>query len=181
MNTTGSMSSEGPFRGRSRHRCALPSARVNGREGSTGEECRAAGMSVSFARRPWKPRLSRKPLISPVQKDLSLAVGGAISPERSAPVRPRGPDRKADDIARLAELRPTIDQRSTYGYRRVTPLRNRQRGKPGTPAPWASGFSGSYRRTATLQKHSTLQAPPHRTLDGSSLQGAPISAGAPNI
>lgn len=34
--------------------------------------------------------------------------------------KPRGSYRKSEDVALLVELRPIIDQRPTYGYRRVT-------------------------------------------------------------
>lgn len=33
----------------------------------------------------------------------------------SKPSRPRGPYRKPEDVALLAEMRPIIDQRPTYG------------------------------------------------------------------
>jgi hypothetical protein len=44
------------------------------------------------------------------------------------PERPRrGPYRRAEDDAVLAEIRAITDERPTYGYRRVTALLNRAR------------------------------------------------------
>lgn len=44
------------------------------------------------------------------------------------PERPRrGPYRRAEDDAVLAEIRAITDARPTYGYRRVTALLNRAR------------------------------------------------------
>jgi len=64
----------------------------------------------------------------------TLGVSRSNLTERaSTPSKPRGLYRKADDMALLAELRPIIDQRPTYGYRRVTALLNRQRRKNGKP------------------------------------------------
>ena len=41
--------------------------------------------------------------------------------------RSRGPYRKAGDPLLVAELRRLVDERPTYGYRRITALLNRQR------------------------------------------------------
>lgn len=41
--------------------------------------------------------------------------------------RPRPPYRKADDPELIAAIRGLVDQRATYGYRRITALLNRQR------------------------------------------------------
>ncbi|KQT50172.1 hypothetical protein ASG47_20095 [Devosia sp. Leaf420] len=62
----------------------------------------------------------------------TLGVSRSNLTERaSKPAKPRGPYRKPEDVTLLAELRPIIDQRPTYGYRRVTALLNRQRRKAG--------------------------------------------------
>ncbi len=50
-------------------------------------------------------------------------------PERS----PRGPYRRAEDEAVLAEIRAITGARPTYGYRRVTALLNRARRRSGEP------------------------------------------------
>lgn len=64
----------------------------------------------------------------------TLGVSRSNLIERSSkPSKPRGPYRKVDDVALLAELRPIIDQRPTYGDRRVTALLNRQRRKERKP------------------------------------------------
>ena len=50
------------------------------------------------------------------------------------PKRPqRGPYRRAEDEAVLAEIRAITDARPTYGYRRVTALLNRARRMGGVP------------------------------------------------
>ncbi|PAP92278.1 MAG: hypothetical protein EOS23_31580 [Mesorhizobium sp.] len=82
--------------------------------------------SACRAKRPWKPRFSRKPLTSLAQKNgrrrcCRGAIPRAISNERdcqnlgvsrsnliersSKPSKPRGPYRKPEDVALLAELR----------------------------------------------------------------------------
>jgi len=51
----------------------------------------------------------------------------------SKSARPRGSYRKSEDAALLPTLRPIVDARPTYGYRRVTALVNRllrSRGEP---------------------------------------------------
>lgn len=47
--------------------------------------------------------------------------------------RSRGPYRKADDPLLIAALRRLVDERPTYGYRRITALLNRQRTAAGQP------------------------------------------------
>ncbi|WP_050596664.1 IS3 family transposase [Mesorhizobium ciceri] len=49
-------------------------------------------------------------------------------------VKPRGPYRKPDDDGLLELVRRLIDERPTYGYRRITALPNRERAKTGEPA-----------------------------------------------
>lgn len=79
--------------------------------------------------------------------------------------KPRGPYRKADNVALLAELRPIIDQRPTYGYRRVTALLNRQWRKEGKPTVNTKRVLRIMRQNGfTLQKHTALR--PTRTHDG---------------
>jgi hypothetical protein len=49
---------------------------------------------------------------------------------------PRGPYRKAEDAMLLPIIRSFVDERPTYGYRRITALVNRElaiRGLPGVP------------------------------------------------
>lgn len=47
--------------------------------------------------------------------------------------RPRGPYRRADDPELVAAVRRLVDDRPTYGYRRITALLNRQRNATGLP------------------------------------------------
>ncbi|RWK28142.1 MAG: hypothetical protein E5X69_01710 [Mesorhizobium sp.] len=49
-------------------------------------------------------------------------------------VKPRRPYRKTDDDGLLELVRRLIDERPTYGYRRITALTNRERAKTGEPA-----------------------------------------------
>lgn len=77
----------------------------------------------------------------------------------------RGSYRKPDDIVLLAQLRPIIDQRPTYGYRRVTALLNRQRRRDGLPMVNAKRVLRVMQQNGlTLQKHTALR--PTRTHDG---------------
>jgi len=79
--------------------------------------------------------------------------------------KPRGSYRKPDDIVLLAELRPIIDQRPTYGYRRVTALLNRPRRRDGLPTVHAKRVLRVMQQNGlTLQKHTALR--PTRTHDG---------------
>lgn len=70
--------------------------------------------------------------ISAIARTLGVSWSSLID-RSSKPSKPRGSYRKPEDVALLAELRPIIDQRPTYGYRRVTALLNRQRRKDGRP------------------------------------------------
>lgn len=70
--------------------------------------------------------------MSVIARTLGVSRSNLIERARK-PAKPRGPYRKADDVALLAELRPIIDQRPTYGYRRVTALLNGQRRKEDKP------------------------------------------------
>ena len=50
------------------------------------------------------------------------------------PTRPRGPYSKPDDAALLPLVRRLVDERPTYGYRRITALANRELARTGEPA-----------------------------------------------
>ena len=102
--------------------------------------------------------------MSAIARTLGVSRSNLI--ERSSkPSRPRGPYRKVDDVALLAELRPIIDQRPTYGYRRVTALLNRQRRKEGKPTLNTKRVLRVMQQHGiTLQKHTALR--PTRTHDG---------------
>ena len=47
--------------------------------------------------------------------------------------KPRGPYRKTDDDALVQLVRRQVDERPTYGYRRITPLANRELTRAGSP------------------------------------------------
>ena len=102
--------------------------------------------------------------MSTIARTLGVSRSNLIE-RTSKPSKPRGPYRKAEDVALLAELRPIIDQRPTYGYRRVTALLNRQRRGEGRPMVNAKRVLRVMQQNGlTLQKHTALR--PTRTHDG---------------
>lgn len=102
--------------------------------------------------------------MSVIARTLGVSRSNLIE-RASKPSKPRGPYRKPDDVALLAELRPIIDQRPTYGYRRVTALLNRQRRKEGKPTVNTKRVLRIMQQNGlTLQKHTALR--PTRTHDG---------------
>ena len=102
--------------------------------------------------------------MSTIARTLGVSRSNLIE-RTSKPSKPRGPYRKAEDVALLAELRPIIDQRPTYGYRRVTALLNRQRRGDGRPMVNAKRVLRVMQQNGlTLQKHTALR--PTRTHDG---------------
>ena len=71
------------------------------------------------------------------------------------PNRPRrGPYRRAEDEAVLAEIRTITDARPTYGYRRVTALLNRARCSSGEPPL-------NHKRVFRLMRQASLLLQPH--------------------
>jgi putative transposase len=79
--------------------------------------------------------------------------------------RPRGPYRKAEDAAILRLIRAVVDERLTYGYRRVTALVNRKLRQDGKPTINAKRVLRIMQRHAlTLERHTGL--PSSRTHDG---------------
>ena len=48
--------------------------------------------------------------------------------------KPRGPYRKPEDDTLVQLVRRLVDERPTYGYRRITALANRERARAGEPA-----------------------------------------------
>lgn len=102
--------------------------------------------------------------MSAIARTLGVSRSNLID-RTNKPSKPRGPYRKPDDLDLLAELRPIIDQRPTYGYRRVTALLNRQRRKEGKPTVNTKRVLRVMRLNGlTLQKHTALR--PTRTHDG---------------
>ncbi len=73
----------------------------------------------------------------------TLEVAGSHLHEKvRRPAKPRGYYRKPDDLDLLPLVRRLIDERPTYGYRRITALDNRERVKAGKPPrqPVAAGI-----------------------------------------
>ena len=75
----------------------------------------------------------------------------------------RGPYRKAEDAALLPLIRAVVDERLTYGYRRVTALVNRKLRQDGKPTVNAKRVLRIMQRHAlTLQRHTgLLSSRPH--------------------
>ena len=59
------------------------------------------------------------------------------------PAPPRGRYRKADDEVLLPLIRRLVDERPTYGYRRITALVNRSWPQRASRRPTTSASSGS--------------------------------------
>ena len=79
--------------------------------------------------------------------------------------RPRQPYRKAGDAELLAALRRLVDERPTYGYRRLAALLNRERRARGEPAVNGKRVLRVLRAAGlTLQAHTARR--PGRTHDG---------------
>jgi transposase InsO family protein len=80
----------------------------------------------------------------------SNLVEGLRRPERPR----RGPYRRAEDEAVLAEIRAITDARPTYGYRRVTALLNRARRSSGEPPV-------NHKRIFRLMRLASMLLQPH--------------------
>jgi putative transposase len=81
------------------------------------------------------------------------------------PARPRGPYRKPEDAALLPTIRKIVDERPTYGYRRVRALVNRTRRAEGKPVVNAKRVLRILQVNGlTLAPHTALR--PGRTHDG---------------
>ena len=101
-------------------------------------------------------------------KAVADALGVACSnlvARRAKPARPRGPYRKSDDAALLLTLRAIVDERPTYGYRRITALVNRLLRSKGEPVV------NTKRVLRIMRAHGLTLAPhtarrPGRTHDG---------------
>ena len=79
--------------------------------------------------------------------------------------RPRQPYRKAGDAELLAALRRLVDERPTYGYRRLAALLNRERRTRGEPPVNGKRVLRVLRAAGlTLQAHTARR--PGRTHDG---------------
>lgn len=89
-----------------------------------------------------------------VAETLSVARSNLVE-QLQRPERPRrGPYRRAEDEAVLAEIRAITDARPTYGYRRVTALLNRARRSSGEPPL-------NHKRIFRLMRLSSMLLQPH--------------------
>ena len=83
----------------------------------------------------------------------------------SRPAKPRGPYRKPPDQPLLVLLRRLVDERPSYGYRRLTRLVNRERQAAGSPKVNAKRVLRLLQAEGlTLERHSGRR--PGRTHDG---------------
>jgi putative transposase len=88
-----------------------------------------------------------------------------LARQAAAPAEPRRPYRKVADAELLAALRRLVDQRPTYGYRRLTALLNRQRRVEDLPPVNGKRVLRILRAAGlTLQAHTARR--PGRTHDG---------------
>ena len=96
----------------------------------------------------------------------TLGVARSNLVERAGkPARPRGPYRKPEDAALLPAIRRIVDERPTYGYRRITALVNRLLRARGEPVVNATRVLRIMRvHGLTLERHTALR--PGRTHDG---------------
>ena len=99
-----------------------------------------------------------------VAETLGVARSNLVEAARRPP-RPRQPYRKAGDAELLPALRRLVDERPTYGYRRITALLNRERRASGEPPVNAKRVLRVLRAAGlTLQAHTARR--PGRTHDG---------------
>jgi transposase InsO family protein len=99
-----------------------------------------------------------------VAETLGVARSNLVE-RRTRPARPRGPYRKSEDAALLPTIRRIVDERPTYGYRRITALVNRllrARGEPVVNAKRVLRIMQVH--GLTLEPHTALR--PGRTHDG---------------
>lgn len=85
---------------------------------------------------------------------LGVARSNLVEQLRRAERSRRGPYRRADDEAILADIRAITDAKPTYGYRRVTALLNRQRRSAGQPTL-------NHKRIFRLMRRASLLLQPH--------------------
>ena len=99
-----------------------------------------------------------------VAETLGVARSNLIE-RASKPARPRGPYRKPEDAALLPAIRQIVDERPTYGYRRITALVNRALRARGEPVVNAKRVLRIMQVNGlTLAPHTALR--PGRTHEG---------------
>ena len=79
------------------------------------------------------------------------------------PSNPRGPYRKPEDVELLPAIRQIVDERPSYGYRRITAVLNRQLRAAGSPVVNAKRILRILQANGlTLERH-TARRPGART------------------
>ena len=102
--------------------------------------------------------------MSTVARTLDVARSH-LNERRGTAAKPRGPYRKAKDAEFLPAIRAIVDQRPTYGYRRITALLNRKLRAEDLPAVNAKRVLRIMQHHGlTLERHTARR--PGRTHDG---------------
>jgi len=89
-----------------------------------------------------------------VADTLGVARSNLVAQAQRGGSRPRPPYRKAGDAELLARIRPLVDTRPSYGYRRITALLNRQ-------ADAAGLTRVNHKRVYRVMKRAGLLLAPH--------------------
>ena len=89
-----------------------------------------------------------------VADTLGVARSNLVEQAKRGGSRPRPPYRKAGDAELLARIRPLVDARPSYGYRRISALLNRQAEAEGLAR-------ANHRRVYRVMKRAGLLLAPH--------------------
>jgi putative transposase len=89
-----------------------------------------------------------------VADTLGVARSNMVEQAKRGGRRPRPPYRKAGDAELLARIRPLVDARPSYGYRRITALLNRQAAAEGLARV-------NHKRVYRVMKRAGLLLAPH--------------------
>ena len=89
-----------------------------------------------------------------VADTLGVARSNLVEQAQRGGSRPRPPYRKAGDAELLARIRPLVDARPSYGYRRITALLNRQADAEGLARV-------NHKRVYRVMKRAGLLLAPH--------------------
>jgi len=125
----------------------VPVSRVRALEAKVRELARLLG------RKTMGPRASVRPW-SRHADPIGVAKSNLADQLRRSDRPRRGPCRRAEDEAVLAEIRAITDARPTYGYRRVTALLNRARQSSGEPPL-------NHQRIFRLMRLASMRLQPH--------------------
>ena len=89
-----------------------------------------------------------------VADTLGVARSNLVERAKRGGSRPRPPYRKAGDAELLARMRPLVDARPSYGYRRITALLNRQADAEGQAR-------ANHKRVYRVMKRAGMLLAPH--------------------